>query len=81
MRFVSAHDLKTGAAFVLPDHARCVQAKPALYRHEVDQAIDHAHVDPLEIRPIGTCPAGSIVYAEWRPSQWIKLRVIPSSRS
>jgi hypothetical protein len=79
MRLISAHDLKTGAAFVLPGSVRCVEAKPSLYAHETDQMIDRMFVDPSEVRPLSTVQAGSIVYVEWtgpRSDRWIKLRVL-----
>jgi len=77
MPFVSAHDLQTGAAFVLPGNARCVPATPSHRIHEIDQAIDHQHVDPGEMMPIASFPPGTVVYAEWQASRWIKLRVLP----
>jgi hypothetical protein len=76
MRLVSAHDLRTGAAFVLPGHARCVPAKAAHRANEVDQMIDRVWIDPSDVRPLSTCDQGEIVYVEWRAKRWIKLRVV-----
>lgn len=79
MGLISAHDLKTGAAFVLPGNARCVEATRAHHPHEVDHTIDHAHLDPAAVRPLSSCRPGSIVYVEWkgpRSKRWLKLRLI-----
>ena len=79
MPLVSAHDLKTGAAFVLPGNVRCVEATAAHHTHEVDQTIDRVWVDPSAVRPIASCDTGAIVYVEWkgpRSNRWIKLRVV-----
>jgi hypothetical protein len=81
MQTVSAHDLTTGAAFVLPAHVRCVAATASHHASEVDSALHWNAIDPSKVRPLGSCPAGSIVYAEWkglRSSQWLKLRVLRS---
>ncbi len=79
MRLISAHDLKTGAAFVLPGTARCIEATRAHHAHEVDHGLDRAFVDPAAVRPLSSCAAGAIVYVEWKgpkSGRWIKLRVV-----
>lgn len=81
MQLISAHDLRTGAAFVLPGSARCVEATAAHHAHEIDQMIDRARIDPQEVRPLASCRAGAIVYVEWKgptSSRWVKLRVVHS---
>ena len=81
MQHVSAHDLTTGAGFVLPAHARCVAATAADHAREEDSALHKNSVDECKVRPLGSCPAGSIVYVECgspRPSHWLKLRIVKS---
>jgi hypothetical protein len=81
MQLVSAHDLTTGAAFVLPAHVRCVAANAAHHTREVDNQLHRSAIDERMIRPLGSCPTGSIVYAEWngpRSTHWLKLRVLRS---
>lgn len=78
MPFVSAHDLETGAAFVLSGNARCVPATAALLRHEIDHRLDLADVDTSEVMPIASFPAGTVVYVELNGPRWIKLKVLPT---
>lgn len=83
MRIVSAHDFRTGAAFVLPASARCVPVKAEHHAFEEEQAIDRARIEPHEVRRLGSLPPGSIVYAETRGDstpRWTKLRVVAVSR-
>lgn len=77
MAFVSAHDLETGAAFILPGNARCVPAHLVDRRHSLGQTLDGAHVDPGEVMPIASFAPGTIVYAELQGSpHWRKLRLV-----
>jgi hypothetical protein len=81
MQLVSAHDLKTGAGFVLPAHARCVAATVSHYAQEVDCMLSKHAIDPSEVRSLGSYPPGSIVYVERDgplSSEWVKLRVVNS---
>lgn len=64
---------------MLPGSARCVDAKPDHFAHEVDQMIDRHRVDPNEVHPLADCSAGSIVYVEHKgpkTNRWLKLRVL-----
>lgn len=61
MRLVSAHDLQTGAAFVLPGNVRCVREKP--------------DSEPTDARPLASCNRGSVVFVEWQGS-WVAMRVV-----
>lgn len=77
MAFVSAHDLETGAAFILPGSARCVPAHLVDRRHSLGQTLDGAHVDPDEVMPIASFPPGTIVYAELQGTRrWQRLRLV-----
>ena len=87
MRIVSAHDLRTGAAFVLPATARCVPVTAELHALEDEHGLEGATigstVDPRAVRRLGSLPPGSIVYAETRGRdtvRWTKLRVVAVSR-
>jgi hypothetical protein len=79
MRTIATHDLRTGAAFLLPENARCVRARAEHLRRERDSMIDGDAVDATEIRHLGSLPPGSIVYAEWageHARRWMKLRLV-----
>jgi len=80
MQLVSAHDLTTGAGFVLPANVECVAATAAHLSREVDSALPGSAIDRTKVRPLGSYPAGSIVYVQWDgpDSQWLKLRVLKS---
>jgi hypothetical protein len=80
MQLVSAHDLTTGAAFVLPAHVQCIAATASHFPHEVNSALPTSEIDRTKVRPLGSCPEGSIVYVQWEgpQSNWLKLRVIRS---
>lgn len=79
MQLVSAHDLTTGAAFVLPAHARSIAATASHHAHEVGSKLPGHAIDPSKVRPLGSYPAGSIVYVQWNgPGEWLKLRVLKS---
>lgn len=81
MPFVSAHDLTTGAAFVLPAHVRCVAATASHHTREINSKLHRSAIDETTVRPLGSCRQGTIVYAEWEgpsSSHWLKLRVLRS---
>lgn len=80
MQLVSAHDMTTGAAFVLPAHVQCVAARASHLPREVDSALPGSAVDAEDVRPLGSYPVGSIVYVQWDGprSNWLKLRVLRS---
>ena len=78
MQLVSAHDLTTGAAFVLPAHVRCVAATARLHAREVDSALPPSAIAEGDVKTLGSCPAGSIVYVQWNGPDWLKLRVVRS---
>ncbi len=83
MRIVSAHDLRTGAAFVLPATARCVPTTAELHALEDEDGVDPSRIEPQAVRRLGSLPPGSIVYAETRGRdtvRWTKLRVVAVSR-
>ena len=63
MHLVSAIDLRTGAAFVLPGSLPCVDANPSV--KEPSAAPSH---------PIANCRVGAIVHAEVG-GEWLVLKV------
>lgn len=75
MRMVSAHDLRTGAAFVLLGSVSCVPARPEHVRHEVDMTIARERLCDDELKSIGSCAPGSFVYVPWGSDRWVKVRV------